>query len=88
MSTNGQLIGERISIADGNPSQSQPALAFDGNTFLVVWIEDLNLVYGRYVSPEGLPIGTEFLISENTSFERQHPSLVAGTENYLVVWNE
>ena len=88
VSTNGQLIGERITIADGTTSQSQPALAFDGNTFLVVWVEDLNLVCGRYVSPGGLPLGTEFPISENTSFERQHPSLAAGSDNYLIAWNE
>jgi hypothetical protein len=86
--TNGQLIGECILIADGPASQSQPALAFDGNTFLVVWVEDLNLVYGRYLSPGGIPIGAKFLVSENTSFERQHVSLAPGTDNYLVAWNE
>lgn len=88
VSTNGQLIGERICIADGAASQNSPALFFDGNTFLVVWVEDLNLVYGRYVSPTGVPLGLKFLISESTQFERQHPSLAAGTENYLIAWNE
>jgi hypothetical protein len=88
VSMNGQLMGERIHIADGTASQSQPALRFDGNTFLVVWVEDLNLVYGRYFSPDGVPLGAKFPVSENTSFERQHPSLAAGTENYLIAWNE
>ena len=86
--TNGQLIGERIQIADGSASQNHPTLAFDGNTFLVVWVEDFNLVYGRYISPSGMPLGTQFLVSENTSFERQHPSLAPGTDNYLIAWNE
>jgi hypothetical protein len=86
--TNGQLIGERILIADGPTSQNQPALAFDGNTFLVIWVEDLNLVYGRYLSPSGIPLGTKFIVSENTPFERQHSSLAAGTDNYLIAWNE
>lgn len=88
VSVNGQLIGERIQIADGTESQNYAAVDFDGSTFLVVWVEDLNTVYGRYVSESGMPMGTKFLVSENTSFERQHPSLAAGTSNFLVAWNE
>ncbi len=88
VSTSGELIGERIQLAQGPASQSQPALAFDGNTFLVVWVEDFNTICGRYVSTNGIPIGDAFQISGSTSFERQHPSIAAGYNNYLVAWNE
>jgi hypothetical protein len=88
VAASGQLIGERMQIADGIESQNYPAVAFDGNTFLVVWVEDLNTVYGRYVSTSGIPVGNKFPVSESTSFERQHPSLAAGTNSFLVAWNE
>jgi hypothetical protein len=48
----------------------------------------LNTVYGRYISTTGIPTGNKFPISLSTTFERQHPSLAAGTDNYLVAWNE
>ena len=88
VSASGQLIGERIQIATGTESQNHPALAFDGNTFLVVWVENFNTVCGRYVSANGVAIGSKFYISETTSFERQHPALAVGTYRYLVAWNE
>lgn len=88
VSTDGHLIGERIAIADGTPVQNYPATVFDGNGFLVVWVEDANDVYGRFVTSGGVPVGTKFLISDNTSYERQHPSVGAGTSDYLIAWNE
>jgi hypothetical protein len=88
VSTNGYLIGERITIAHGTPIQSYPAIVFDGSSFLVVWVEDANRVYGHFVTSDGVPAGTKFLISDTTSYERQHPSVGAGTNNYLVAWNE
>jgi hypothetical protein len=88
VSPNGQLVGEQIHIADGLQIQNYPAIDFDGTAFLVVWIEDANSVCGRYVSNDGLPLGTKFPISDNTPYERQSPSLKVGTNNVLFVWNE
>jgi hypothetical protein len=88
VSTDGQLIGDRIQIADGPAIQNHVTVAFDGNEFLVVWVEDANHVYGRFISVNGVPNGTKFLISDSGSHERQHPSVDAGTSNFLVAWNE
>lgn len=88
VSSNGQLIGDCIPIADGSPVQNYPAVDFDGSFFLVVWVEDANLVCGRYISSDGLPVGAKFTISENTPFERQSPSLKVGGNICFVAWNE
>jgi hypothetical protein len=88
VSTDGNLIGGRITIADGTAAQNYPAIVFDGSNYLVVWVEDANRVYGRFITGDGVPVGTKFPISDTTTYERQHPSVAAGTNNYLVAWNE
>ncbi len=88
VSTDGHLIGERITIADGTSVQNYPTTVFDGTDFLVMWVEDANRVYGRFVTWDGMPAGLKFLVSDTTSYERLHPSVGAGTNNYLVAWNE
>lgn len=88
VSSNGQLIGDCVQIADGSPVQNYPAVDFDGNSFLVVWVEDANLVCGRSISSDGLPLGVKFTISENTPFERLSPSLKVGINIGFVAWNE
>ena len=88
LSTNGQLIGDRILIAGGGAVQERPAVAFDGNDFMVVWVEDADKICGRYLTVNGTPIGEEFLISNDTPYERQYPSAAAGTDKYLIAWSE
>ncbi|KPK73809.1 hypothetical protein AMJ87_00390 [candidate division WOR_3 bacterium SM23_60] len=88
VSIDGQLVGDRIQIADGPAIQNYVAAAFDGNEFLVVWVEDADHVYGRFISVNGVPNGPKFLISDNSSYERQHPSVHAGPNSFLIAWNE
>ena len=88
ISSSGQLVGESIHIADGLQVQNYPAIDFDGNSFLVVWVEDDYLICGRYISSDGLPMGAAFAISENTIYERQSPSLKVGNNIGFVAWNE
>ena len=88
VSSAGQLVGDRIAIAEGTPMQSYPAVTFDGGQFLVVWIEDEDYVYGRFVTEGGIPSDTAFMISNNTAYERQHTTVAAGTDHALVAWNE
>lgn len=88
VSSTGQLVGERITIAEEAPMQNYPAVTYDGNQFLVVWIEDQEYVYGRFVTADGQPSGTQFMVSNNTSYERQQTTVAAGTNHALVAWNE
>jgi len=88
IATDGTLIGGRITIAEGLASQNFPAITFDGNQFMVVWVENANAIRGRFIAENGIPIGAEFPISDNTNYERHYPSVVAGTDYFLTVWSE
>ncbi len=87
VSTTGKLIGPRITIAEGPPSQSHPGLCFDGNNFLVVWSED-SKIYGQFVSDAGQLIGNPIMVSDTSSSGRDTPVVASGLDNYLVVWSE
>ncbi len=88
VSATGSLIGDRIVIADGGANQSYPAVASDPNTCLVVWIEDGLSVCGRSLTAQGTPLGPAFSVSDNGPYEKGLPSTAAGTQQYLVTWNE
>ena len=88
VSATGQLVGDRITIAEGAPMQNYPAVTFDGNNFLVVWVEEQECVFGRFVTADGQPSGSKFMISNDTSYERQQTMVAAGTTHALAVWNE
>ena len=73
-------------------------IAFDGANYLVIWTDRRRVVappsipqpgdkdiYGRFVSPAGVPVGNEFKISDGAGKEA---SVAFGASRYLVVWNE
>ncbi|UCG59161.1 MAG: thrombospondin type 3 repeat-containing protein [Phycisphaerales bacterium] len=65
VSKSGSLVGGdiRISAKTGH----FPAIAFDGDNFLVVWVEDTSDTdyYGQFVSPNRTLLGQNFLIESN-----------------------
>ncbi|MDC0713633.1 hypothetical protein POL68_34525 [Stigmatella sp. ncwal1] len=84
-----------ILIATGSDAQTEPAVAFDGTHFLVVWVEDRGLpaIYGRRVSAsDGALINpTAFLISKAMSpGQSRHaaPSVACGGPNCMVTWSD
>jgi hypothetical protein len=88
VSPQGQIVGSEITIAGGTPGQSFPDVDFDGSDFFVVWQQNNNTVCGRSVSIDGLLLGDELQISQDTFYNRENAALSAGLENYLVVWGE
>lgn len=90
ITTEGILIGDRITIADGPEIQSSVAIIFDGYNYLVIWLEGLDghNVFGQFVTPDGLLLHDKFLISDDTLHWRQEPGLGFSTDNYLMVWAE
>jgi hypothetical protein len=82
-------------IATGSSSQTEPAVAFDGTHFLVVWAEDRGLpaIYGRRVSAStgALIDSTSLLVSTAVSpGQSRHasPSVACGGPNCLVTWSD
>jgi hypothetical protein len=89
ISSQGVLLGDKITIATGQEHQMYPDLTFDGSDFCVVWSENDNQIRGQWVSTSGHLIGTNFLISEDTPYYRMRPG-IATTSNshYCVCWSE
>jgi hypothetical protein len=103
---NGLLVGRRISPSgtvldapngfniSSDPSlgfNMQPAVAFDGANYMVVWMKYNNVrsnydIYGAVVAPSGTTSG-EFPISAAPQ-GRDGPRIAFDGNNYLVVWND
>ena len=88
VSPQGQIIGSKIAIAQGSAVQSYPDVDFDGSNFFVVWQQDNHAIFSRVVSTDGLLLGDEIQVSQDTLYIREYPGVKAGPENYLVVWGE
>ena len=87
VSSQGMLVGGKITIATGSEEQRRPDVSFDGTNFLIIWVEDI-WIFGQRISPAGQLIGPNFLISDTTINTRTCPRLCAGSSNYLVAWSE
>jgi hypothetical protein len=89
VSISGELIGERASIARGDGTQKNPAVAFNGSDFLVAWQDGDERILGRYVGLDGKPAGEPFFISDTSMpGEKQNPAIAAGASRFLTVWAE
>lgn len=81
--------------SSGNPStynQNQPAVAFDGTNYLVVWEDQRSGysydIYGaRFTQGNQLLDGSSFVISEAAGDQRR-PEVAFNGTNYLVVWSD
>ena len=79
-----------VAISTATNDQSYPALAFDGENFLVAWadyrISSSWDIYGARVSRDGIVLDpTDIAISTATGTQ-SHPVLACDGENCLVVW--
>lgn len=84
----GITIGAAPIMADA------PSLAVGARGALVAWqsvaeagVSSLTDVYARLVSSDGVPQGTETLLSR-TVIEQEHPAVSFDGTQFLVVWNE
>lgn len=91
VTTNGAVLDSNgIAICTAVDYQWDPAVAFDGSNFLVVWSDARSQVdfdlYGARVSTGGVVLDTAGIaISTKTSWE-EYPVLAFDGTNYFVVW--
>jgi hypothetical protein len=86
--------GAAFLIADGATDDARPAVAFDGTNFLVAWEAGVGSydptqtdLYGRIVSPDGVPVGSAFPISTAPQ-EQRAPRIACDPQNCLVTWRD
>ena len=73
--------------------QGSPALAFDGENFLVVWQDDRGHqyecdIYGARVTPTGLVLDTAGIAISTAVGNQEAPVIAFDGENFLVVWTD
>jgi hypothetical protein len=84
-----------IRVGTGPSPQLKPAVAFDGNNFLIVWedTQSTPLIYGARVrASDGAVLdATPFLVSQTNMgpyrLPQQMPSVAFDGTNYLVAWS-
>lgn len=84
----GGVVGDRIRVSDDAGHQVDPDVCFNGANFLIAWIEASGRINGRFVDPEGQPIGDIFPVSDTVSYVRDGVVAAAGSSSHLVAWAE
>ena len=75
-----------IPIATGNVSQAAPSVAFDGENYMVAWLDEPLRV--ARVSKDGLVLDPGGIPVSETQGGQLSPDISFGPENYLVVWGD
>jgi hypothetical protein len=84
------LDPDGIAISAAGYSQFEPAIAFDGTNFLVVW-EDWGIssrfrICGTRVTPAGEVLDPARIVISPETKSAEFPALAFDGENYLVAW--
>lgn len=85
------LMDTTVTYVSGPFDQKNPAIAFDGVNYMVVWEDYRNGygVYGTRVSQSGVVIDKAgFHIAGGTGLELMKPAIAFDGSNYLVVWED
>jgi hypothetical protein len=80
-----------IPISTAANNQTEPAVAFDGTNYLVVWTDARSGsadVYGARVSPEGIVLDSTGIPVSIAANYQGYPAVAFGESNYLVAWHD
>ncbi len=88
LDNDGFFIGSEIKINTYTQTNTNPSVASNGSTYLVIWesLDDNALgIYGRILDNDGFFIGSEFKISYSVT--ASNPSASSDGKDYIVVWD-
>jgi hypothetical protein len=91
VSPSGAVLDTGIVCGMDHYCEYRPAVDFDGDRFLVVWYNYVDLpagVFGRFVDQECIPVGREFQIRDLPVNTSNDPDIAFLDSVYMVVWNE
>jgi hypothetical protein len=83
----GKKLGPDVQISTGNDFSINPALAWDGTSFLVVWQDRRSgsfAIWGRRLGDDGTPLGDELAIADEDDAEG--PTIAATSLGAVVVY--
>ncbi|MBU1355777.1 MAG: T9SS type A sorting domain-containing protein [Candidatus Edwardsbacteria bacterium] len=85
---NGVLLGGQVQISSN--LAREVSLAYDGTNYLAAWCDDGNGrdIYGQFVSPSGVLVGTNFLIDGGPYRSDNPVSLAFDGLRYLVAFHD
>ncbi len=92
----GLSVGVEVAVARARPGnvQLEPAVAWNGSVYLVVWTEitpfvEGSSIYGARVSRTGTVLDPGgILLSPTEALSNRNPRVAAGNGRFLVVWEE
>jgi hypothetical protein len=85
------LDGEGFAVCSESRGQGDPAVAFGGGLYMVVWQDSRSGgwdIYGARVSPSGVVLDTEGLAISTSSGAQRHPSVAYDGVDFVVVWED
>jgi hypothetical protein len=86
-----ELGPEKMVTADLSMPADSPAVAWDGEDFLVVWSARRGPgtdLFGVRVAPDGNPVDRSPKIISSSPGNQKHPSVAWGGDLFLVVWED
>ena len=86
------LVDTSLVIRPAPGSQQDPALAFDGSDFLVVWYDFRSGpncdIYGARVTPAGALLDPNGTVISTAASSQCNPTVAFNGTNFLVVWQD
>lgn len=88
----GCSLGQGVLLQPATRYSIEPAVAFDGKNFLVVWTDTRHTtfpaIYGARVSPQGKVLDPRGLVISSAAGGRGSPAVCSGGTSFLVVWRD
>jgi hypothetical protein len=81
------LDPQAIAMTTGEEDCFDPAIAFNGNSFLVVWDKGSD-IFGARLSTAGALLDPEGFVIYQDDFSQNKPAIASDGQNWMVIWED